>query len=355
MKSLTARTCSPTPRAARMALFGCLSAFITLPAFAQSRSLDEAERAYQAVDFPATHSAAERALEAGGATREQTARLYVLLGISAAAQGNAEEAMQDYVVALAVNPTLKLDKGLSPKVREPYLEAQGYWSASSERLTFSVKPASEPEHLIVSLTDPASLVARVELRIEAPGVLPRDTFRLDRAPVTRFALPAGLATRGYEYSSRALDKNGNVLAEYGTESDPRTVRAAHATQSNDIVRPDPPRGRSYFLPATLGVAGLGAVAAGVVFHVKREQAAKDWNGPGCETPGLTRLQSCEPLDSRRQADERLAIGLYAAGGALLTGSLITLIAGRPSEAPSARSGLLGCNWLGTALSCDGRF
>jgi hypothetical protein len=335
----------------------CLSTLVTVPAFAQSRGLAEAERAYQAVDFPATHNAAQRALEAGSATREQTARLYVLLGISAAAQGNADEAKQDYMVALAVNPTFKLDKGLSPKIRDPYLEAQGYWAAASERLSLSAKPAGDPEHLIVSLLDPASLVTRVELRIEAPGVLPRDAFQLDASPVTRFTLPAGLATRGYEYAARALDKNGNVLAEFGTDNDPQMVRAPKpATASfNGSTPPGTARGRSYFLPLTLGVAGIGAAAAGVVFHIKREQAAHDWNGPGCETLGQTRLQSCQSVDSRRQTDERLAIGFYAAGGALLTGSLISLIAGRPSEAPPNRTGLLGCNVLGTAFSCDGRF
>jgi hypothetical protein len=335
--------------------FGCLSVFCTVPAFAQSRGLAEAERAYQAVDFPATHSAAQRALEAGGATLEQTARLYVLLGISAAAQGNAEEAKQDYLIALAINPTFKLDKGLSPKIRDPYLEAQGYWAAASERLSLSAKPGSDREHLIVSLVDPASLVTRVELRIEAPGVLPRDSFQLDTSAVTRFTLPAGLPTRGYEYAARALDKNGNVLAEFGTDADPQLVSAPNSTPANGSTSSSTPRARSYFLPVTLGVAGLGAVAAAVVFHIKREQAANEWNGPSCENVGLTRLQSCQSVDSRRQNDERLAIGFYAAGGALLTGSLISLIAGVPSEAAPSRTGLLGCNLLGTSVSCDGRF
>lgn len=338
------------------AWLGWSSALYTVPALAQSRGLAEAERAYQEVDFPTAHSAAQRALEAGGATREQTARLYVLLGISAAAQGNADEAKQAFLVALAVDPTFKLDKGLSPKIRDPYLEAQGYSAASSQRLSLSAKAASDPEHLIVSLVDSASLVTRVELRLEAPGVLPRDTFKLDVAPVTRFTLPTGQAARGYEYAVRALDRNGNVLAEFGTDADPQVVHASNLGHSaNPVATSAAPRGRSYFLPVTLGAVGLGAVAVGVVFHIKREQAARDWNGPSCEAPGQTRLQSCKDLDSRRQTDQSLAIGFYAAGGALLTGSLISLIAGRPSEVPATRTGLLRCDVLGVGLSCAGRF
>ncbi|HEY3256167.1 MAG TPA: hypothetical protein VGJ91_19545, partial [Polyangiaceae bacterium] len=209
----------------RMLLLCCLGVLLTTPAFAQSQTLTEAEHAYQAVDFPSTHALAKKALEAGSADREQTARLYVLLGISAAAQGDAEEAKTDFVVALAVKPSLKLDKGLSPKVRDPYLEAQGYWAASSERLALSAKPGSDHEHLIIQLSDPANLVSKVELRIAEAGRTTRPSFELSAAPATRYTLPAALRGRSYEYTLRAVDRFGNVLAERGSDTDPELVHA----------------------------------------------------------------------------------------------------------------------------------
>ena len=96
-----------------IALLACLPALATLPAHAQSHELAKAEHSYQDVDFPGTHLLALRALQAGGASRSETARLYVLLGISAAALDNAEEAKQNFVVALAVDPALKLEKKAS--------------------------------------------------------------------------------------------------------------------------------------------------------------------------------------------------------------------------------------------------
>jgi len=341
----------------RLWLAGCLGILLSTPAFAQSSALAEAERAYQSVDFPATHAAAKKALEAGGADREQTARLYVLLGISAAAQGDADEAKTDFVVALAVKPSLKLDKGLSPKVRDPYLEAQGYWAAASaERLTLSAKPASDNEHLVVQLSDPATLVSKIELHIAEAGKTPRPSFELAAAPATRFALPAQVRGRSYEYTLRALDRFGNVLAERGSDADPELVRAdSHASQSGTSNAAPAQHGRSYVLPIALGVAGLGAVTAGVVFQLKRESAAQDWNGSSCEHPGQTRLQQCQDVDDRRQKYEHLAMGFYAAGGALLTGSVIALIVGRPAPSPTLRAGLLGCGLAGMSVSCDGRF
>src|SRR6187402_135395 len=338
-----------------MLLWSCLGLLLTTPALAQNQTLAEAERAYQSVDFPAAHALAKKALEAGGADREQTARLYVLLGISAAAQGDAVEAKADFLVALAVKPSLKLDKGLSPKVRDPYLEAQGYWAASADRLTLGAKPGSDQVHLIVQLSDPAALVGKIELRIAEPGIAPRPSFQLPATPSTRFALPAQLHGRSYEYTLRALDRFGNVLAEHGSDADPALVRApvSHTDEGSHSALPPASGGRSYLLPVTLGVAGLGAVAAGVIFQIKRENDAQEWNSANCEQPGQTRVQQCQAVDDSRQKNEHLAIGFYAAGGALLTGSLIALVAGRPAASSNSRAGLVGCSWAGWGLSCNG--
>ena len=286
----------------RLLLLSCLGLLFTTPAFAESPALVDAEQAYQSVDFPATHTLARKALEAGGNDREQTARLYVLLGISAAALGDAEEAKANFVVALAVKPSLKLD-----------------------------------------------------LHLAARGVSARPSFSLAAAPSTRFPLPRAVQGHSYEYTLRALDRFGNVLAERGTDADPELVReAAHAGPADRAANPAQ-HGRSYVLPIALGVAGLGAVTAGVAFQVKRENAARDWNSGSCEQPGQTRIQQCQDVDDRRQKYEHLAIGFYAAGGALLTGSVIALIVGRPAASTSQRAGLLGCGVVGTGVSCDGRF
>ncbi len=337
-----------------VALLASLPMFFAQPARAQSHDLAKAEHAYQDIDFPGTHLLALRALQAGGAARTETARLYVLLGISAAALDNAEEAKQNFVVALAVNPALKLEKSLSPKIRGPYLEAQGYWQAASERLAISAKTGSDAGHLVVRLVDPASLVTKVELRAAEAGKTPRTSFELVAAPVTRFPLPQRLQDRDYEYALRALDRYGNVLAEYGADADPMLVRkpkpAPPSPDSNTTAQ-----GRSYFWPVALGVTGLGALAAGVVFNVKREHAAHDWNGPRCEAPGLSRVEQCGAINDRVQTNERLSVGFYAGGGALLTAGVIALIAGGSHESAAPRTGLVGCAVSGPGVTCVSRF
>jgi hypothetical protein len=305
------------------------------------------------VDFPSTHTFARRALEAGGGTREQTARSYVLLAISAAALGDTEEATLDFERALAIDPSFKLSAGVSPKIREPYLEAKGHRSASAEQLTLRVKPTDDGEHLVIQLLDPTSLVAGLELRMAVRGSEQHRTVALASKKTTRFAVPNDLRDRDYELTLRALDRYGNVIAEQGTDAEPVQVRKSAAARTNTAAFPSSARDRSYLLPVLLGVSGLGAVAAGVVFHVEREQEAHDWNGPGCENAGQTRRQQCQGIDSRRRNDERWAAGFYAAGGALLTGSLILLVTGQEASAENAK--VAGCGWAGTGVVCNGRF
>jgi len=317
-----------------------------------STALAAAERAYQDVDFAATREAAQRALEAGGAVPEQTARLHVLLGISAAALGDADEAKQHFIAALAVDPEFKLDKSLSPKIRDPYLQAQGYWSAAGERLALRATPSGDSGHLVVKLHDAASLVAKIKLDWGAAGSQDRTQLTLEPGALVRFEVPPPLRERDYEYVLRALDRYGNVLSELGSDADPMLVRHAPPARSAPTTAP---RARSYLLPVALGVTGLGAVAVGVVFNVKREQSAHTWNSSSCEQPGATRLEQCSSVNDRIHSNERLAVGFYAGGGALIAGSIISLIVGRPPREPNERASALGCALTGPGVSCRGSF
>ena len=137
------------------------------------------------------------------------------------------------------------------------------------------------------LEDPATLVSRIELRIAAAGTAPRPTFEISPGPATRFQLPASLRGRSYEYALRALDRYGNVLAERGSDADPELVRAETATPSEGAAAPAAaPHGRSYVLPITLGVAGLGAVTAGEIGTV-RTASNRGRRASGSAKPSMT--------------------------------------------------------------------
>jgi hypothetical protein len=58
--------------------------------------------------------------------------------------------------------------------------------------------------------------------------------------------------------------------------------------------------------------------------------------------GASRGEQCADVDDRRQTAQALALGFYAGGGALLVGSLVTLLLA-PSGAPApSRRATLPC-------------
>src|SRR5262249_37620636 len=162
--------------------------------------------------------------------------------------------------------------------------------------------------------DPGHLATKVALHARPADSTEYAETAADAAREVRFALPDDTRHQGSEYFATILDANQNVLAELGSEGDPRVARAApqeRGPESATAPQPAPHR-RSSLLPAVLGGAGLVAAGVGVVFHVERESAAHEWNGPHCEQPGASRIQQCGDVDSRRSFDQGMAIGAYSA-------------------------------------------
>ena len=224
------------------------------------------------------------------------------------------------------------------------------------------KVAADGEHLNVELVDPGHLTSKVRLHLRVVGAKVFDVQVAEAKQQVKFPLPRDAKKRGYEYYASAVDERENVLAEAGSEGDPRAVHAAPADRPSDSATPAShgKAERSYFLPIALGVGGLAAAGVGVAFHVQREAAAREWNGPGCEQPGSSRGEQCADVDSKRRFDEAMAIGAYTVAGLLLTSSVVVFIVGgnssseeQPATAP--RAGLLGCGPVGVGLSCAGRF
>lgn len=342
--------------AAVLSVVSCVTlASVAAAADTADRELAAAERAYREVDFPATYEHATAGLAAGGSRPERVARLAVLAGMSAAALGRDDEARVGFILALALTPALKLDKSLSPKIRGPYLEAQGYWTAHADRLQIEAT-TREGTDVAVRLADPARLVSKIALSARGRGESRyRPTPPVPAADSVRLALPADVRGRDFDYLVRALDAQGNILAEAGFEEAPLTYDrplSADVTPTATVAR------RSYVLPVTFAALGVGAAALGAVFHVQREDAAREWNGPGCEAPGPeTRLEQCGELDEDIRRDGRIAVISYAAAGVLLTTSVVTWFLGapRPVDARSDFAKLPACGVAGLGLSCAGRF
>jgi hypothetical protein len=287
--------------------------------------LADVQKAYAEVDYESTRRLAKAALERGGNDRASTAELYLLWGTAAAALDQADEARVAFLYVLAINPEAKLERSLSPKIRAPYLEARGSMSQADGKPPLGLGLQRHQQELEVTLTDSAHVVARVEVATRAHPDEPFARRRLEAVPRKRVPTPNGAEL---DFFLQALDRHANVLFELGNQDAPehlafvssRPVPAAAAAHGPDVNR------TPYYITAG-ALAGLGVAAGGIATaqYLRREDAARDWNSSDCEQPGRTREQQCGNVDTRRQHAESRAIGFATTSGALLLGSVVTLI------------------------------
>lgn len=289
--------------------------------------LAEVQKAYADVDYERTRTLASAALRSGGNDRGTTAQLYVLLATSAAALDQTDEARNAFARALAANPELKLERSLSPKIRAPYLEARGAMAGASDEPPLELTLRQRKQSLELGLRDSLHVAASVSLATRSSDHGPFRRQELEAKAEQR--VPVGSAT-SLHYFVQVLDEHRNVLFELGSEDDPQRLRLVSTAPSSAPTPPSSPKAdRSptgyYVTAATLGALALGAGAGAAVMYLRREDAADDWNGPSCEQPGRTREQQCGTVDDRRRRAEYWSIGLAATSGALLLGSVVTLV------------------------------
>lgn len=306
---------------------------VALPAQAQAGAgLPQAEQAYAEVDFEKTRSLARAAIERGKNDRASTARLYLLWAISSAALDQGEEARGAFAHALAADPALRLDKSLSPKIRAPYLEARGSLSVEDGKPGLQLTLQRVGAQLELRLRDTARVARGIELHSRARNAAEPTRQRFEPKDSRRIPVPAGGELELYV---QVLDANDNVLFELGTRDEPRRLapETGGRTPLGTVVTPSGNPTPYYATAGVLGALGIASGAAATVMFTRREDAAREWNGPECEKPGTTRGEQCASVDERRARAEYLTIGLASASAGLLIGGVVSLLLA-PSRAPA---------------------
>jgi len=288
-------------------------------------ALERAEAAYQNIDFEGTTEAAQEALEEGIHGPEALTRLYRLLGLATAAMGEERRAYEAFVRMLALAPDARVERNIAPQLRQPYLEARGFWS---QRPPLGIELLGTPSRgtLVVRVRDAAELGSKVRVWALVPGGEPVER-ELDSQREVVVPIEGFRESNYVDVAATLVDEWGNALVEAGTEAAPRGLGERRTGGTERVViaprGPDP-------LKVVGGVAlavGLASGAVGVVFHAQREDLAQEWNSSDCEVPGQSRAEQCGDVRDDLDANQTRAIAMYAVGGALMIGGVALLVAG----------------------------
>ncbi len=340
-------------------------AFLSIAAPASAQSLEEAQQQLDSGHAAAAAEMATTLVDQGTRVGTDLAPLYRLIGLASATAGNEDAAREAFTRWLALEPEGRLDRSLPDEVRSPFLEARGFWASSGQRLGAQATLRADASGLDVTIGDPASMVARVRVRVRPAGGAWSDVMR-SPAPSLAVDVPGLTAARTLDYSITFLDASGNRIWHDGSDEAPlHAGESTHATTTavattttpteTPVAAADP---TGFVVGAVVaGVIAAGAVVAAAVFHADRERLAGIYNGDGtgCTGSGTTRGDVCAPQRSAIGTDEVVASVLYGvAGAAAVTAILLAvMVPSSPSADRAAFSCGAGPGQIG--LACGGSF
>jgi len=166
--------------------------------------LDAAQKAYADVEYQRCRDRAQAALLVPGSVDERV-RAYRLLGLCAAATNDTDTAREAFRLMLAIDPTARLQDGLSPRFTSSFREAKGSWVGTTP-LALTLKEEAikgSTRTVTVGLADDAELVAKIGWR--APGGTEGKAVKA--SSLVELELPAGP-----EIVVVAFDKAGGEVA-----------------------------------------------------------------------------------------------------------------------------------------------
>ncbi len=242
------------------------------PAHAQNADLMAKARAEMAkLDYDAAIALLEQAEASGKNRPADMVEIYRAMAESHAAMGRSDAAETAFRRLLALDPSVELPAGSSPKLTGPYAGARDF--LAKRRIAVECRRAADGATLVVQ-SDPVDLVAGARLLTAGDGSIGKDVRGQGRIAL---AIPGGAAAAG----CAALDRHGNVLARVDLAAAPEDAApdAAAPPPTGGTVADTAPgddRARPIYARWWL-YAGLGAAAGGVALYygLKLKQAEDD--------------------------------------------------------------------------------
>lgn len=326
----------------------------------RAQDLAAAEAALERGRAAEAQRIAQALLEEGTRAGAELGPLYRVLGVAAASAGDEEVARRALTCWLAIVPDGRIE-GATDEVRSVLMEARGTWAVATAAFGATAELADDLSGLVVHVSDPGSMAARVRARVRLPGGAWSASVAAP-APELTFAVAGLSAAHELDYSLAFIDEYGNRVWLAGSDEAPLHLAAPAPVAVVDRRGPTspPPAATADATPFhAVGVVGLtlgaGTLVGAAIAHAERERVAGVYNGDGsgCTGSGATRGELCGLERDQVLTMESVAIALYVTG-TVLVGVGAGLIAAAPSAAASPERSV-ACAPAGLGVACVGTF
>jgi len=228
----------------RLAILLCL-----LPLAVRAAGLgpdsEKATQLFKQMNYRGALKIAQKVLKSPESEPEDLVSAFRIQGLCYAAMGRNSKAVQSFKKLLAIDPSFRLSRDISPKLTPPFKKAL--------RLVGDLDPISlvhqEPDlpeslaglELKVTIqSDPFSMIATVRLQYRVGEGWRQMQVPSVKAPATAtMTLPADLQGGEITYFFEACNRHGGILARAGSEAEPFKIETGLPRSLVAVETPPP--------------------------------------------------------------------------------------------------------------------
>jgi tetratricopeptide (TPR) repeat protein len=210
--------------------------------------MEKAFLLFKQMNYRGALKIAQRALKSSESEPEDLVSAYRIQGLCLAAMGKEGKAVQSFKRLLAIDPSFRLSRDISPKLMPPFKKAVRV-VADLDPISLVHQEPDLPDSLaglalkVTIQSDPFKMIETIRLQYQAGGIWRQVTASDVKAPGSvTMVLPDDLEEGEIVYYFEAQNRFGGILARAGNEGEPfrvETLSKARVAVEAPPLLPDP--------------------------------------------------------------------------------------------------------------------
>jgi hypothetical protein len=228
----------------RMAILLCLLP-LTVWAAEPSPDMERATQLFKQMNYRGALKVAQKMLKSSESEPGDLVSAYRIQGLCFAALGRSSRAVQSFKKLLAIDPTFRLSRDISPKLTPPFKKALRL-AGDLDPIGLVHQEPDLPEALgglefkVTIQSDPFSMIATIRLQYRVGGAWRQMQVASVKAPATAtMTLPEELEGSEIAYYFEAQNRHGGILARAGSMAEPFKIETGVPRSLVAVETPPP--------------------------------------------------------------------------------------------------------------------